>query len=103
MGWGLGCGCHDSRCGECTRVDAADAATEALEEMRSGVVIVEFWAMMSGALPFGWDARHGSVQWELAEPGGYVVAESRGRAGMADWPVLALKTEWDDRPRLGCE
>ena len=50
----FGCSnCEDTRCLSCVDGDAEDAAADALEEMRCGVIIVEFWAMMAGALPFG--------------------------------------------------
>lgn len=61
----MACGvCHDSRCGECAAGDREDDAIDAREHMMRGVVIVEFWAMMAGALPYGW-------AWEESNSGPY--------------------------------
>ena len=64
------CHCHDSRCRACIESDAADAVFDALEDMRSGVVIVEWCAMMAGALPFGWHWKRIFGKYRAVPPGG---------------------------------
>ena len=70
---------------------------EYVADMRA-VVIVEFWAMMAGALPYGWQRRWGVPHpthrgcWCVAEPDGY------------DWGDISLRDAWAAeyaaRPRI---
>ena len=94
-------------------------AEEAREEMgfrcdMRGVVIVEFWSMMSGALPFGWS-------WEEVPVGQYAyqlqvvgfgdalifpdLVQCAASEGYAhdELPPKAWAAEYDARPRLGEE
>lgn len=59
------------------------------QDMR-GVVIVEFFAMLAGALPFGWSWRRGLLHY----PGGghFVNVSDAGR--------FAWAAEYRERPRL---
>ena len=70
-------------------------------DMRA-VVIVEFWAMMAGGLPFGW------IVCESRHYGGFVYASGPGwkevpsRQMCADmWWGDVWAMEYADRPRIG--
>ena len=78
-------GCCDTRCGARVREDEEDTIADALNDILAGCVVVEFWAMMAGALPYGWHwlwviDRHRAIR-----PGGVETCETEGDAWAAEY------------------
>ena len=97
-------------CHLCTRCEEEESASH-MHRVLCGVVIVEFWARMSGALPFGW-------AWEEVPAGQYayhlqvigfgeallfpdlVQCAASERCAHDELPPKAWAAEYRARPRL---